>query len=124
MKKWLSLSVLLLTSHTCAQPLQDTTEAAAIEKEQKQKTNLITNSPLVFSILYGSLSGYTCRIFERHILNDIMPLRLINLWLWGAIERSVLQDFSDDLNAQHITHGQPAVNNIARVVSWLSYFMA
>lgn len=98
---------------------------SAINSNAKQSSIETSSSNiLLFTGVYGFSSGILCRIFERKILNDLFILRLCNMYLWGAIERSILNDYSEDLEKQNIPHSPHGIQNLARIMSWLGYFLA
>lgn len=129
MKYWYLMCCLISATPSYAQTAMIPETAIAQGEKQaavnpNPNSSELSNRTLLFSVLYGTLSGYLCRAFERNVLSDALAFRLLNLWLWGSVERSVIKEYIEDLEKQKITHSSVAVLNIARVVSWASYLLA
>jgi hypothetical protein len=91
------------------------------ENSARTTSKSLNNTTLLFPMIYGILSGYICRSFERHLLNDIMLFRLFNIALWSNIERSVIQDYMNDLEKKVIDHNPQALYILTRIASWVGY---
>lgn len=78
---------------------------------------------LIFPVLFGCASGYLCRAFDEVILKDLLLLRLINLYVWGKAEQSIINDYINSLKEQQSVPNTVAIQNTARIFSWLCYVM-
>lgn len=74
---------------------------------------------LALAAALGSASGYLCRHVEQKVLCDLLPLRLLNLIIWGAAQESLIQTVAQDVHAPN----QKLFAKIAWLASWVSYFM-
>ncbi len=82
------------------------------------------SSLFVLASLYGALSGYLCRAFEREVLQDIPPFRLINLLIWGHLQGNLLETMIEDLKEQNVGMSDSSMKRSAWLLSWLTYFMS
>jgi hypothetical protein len=79
---------------------------------------------LILASLYGALSGYLCRQFEREVLRDVGLFRIVNLIIWGNVQQNLLQAFMDDLKEQNVGYSAETTKYSAWLISWISYLMA
>ncbi len=80
-------------------------------------------SSLIGAILLGCASGFLCRQFEKIVLNDTIPLRLLNIIIWGHFESRLMDNITLDLKNQRIKHSPHMIKRIAWLSSWISYLL-
>lgn len=82
------------------------------------------STSFILASLYGVLSGYLCRTFEREALHDVPPFRLINLLVWGHLQGSLLQTIIDDLKEENVGLSDNTMKRSAWILSWLAYLLS
>jgi hypothetical protein len=70
-------------------------------------------SAFIGAILLGGASGFLCRQFEKIVLNDTFPLRLLNIIIWGHCESKLMDNISVDLKNQKIKHSPHMIKRVA-----------
>jgi hypothetical protein len=80
-------------------------------------------SAFIGAMLLGGASGFLCRQFEKIVLNDTFPLRLLNILIWGHFEDKLMDNVSGDLKNQKIKHSPHMMKRVAWLSSWISYLL-
>lgn len=80
-------------------------------------------SSFIGAMLLGGASGFLCRQFEKIVLNDTFPLRLLNIIIWGHFEDKLMDNVTGDLKYQKIKHSPHMMKRVAWLSSWISYLL-
>lgn len=80
-------------------------------------------SAFVGALLLGGASGFLCRQFEKIVLNNTFPLRLLNIIIWGYFEGKLMDNVTVDLKNQKIKHSPHMMKRVAWLSSWISYLL-
>ena len=105
---------------SCEQPTFQDYKEAIIRARKKRSTHEYQWS-LALAAALGGISGYLCRHVEQKTLNDFLPLRLLNLLIWGAAQESIIKTIAQDLNGN--TTNRKLFAKLAWLTSWISYFL-
>ncbi len=122
MKLYLLLFVLGCQQLYTHEPYRQRTSLYRPSYQDEHNDNECSSS-FISAALLGAASGLLCREFEKRILQDLLPLRVINLIVWGSMQKNFIDAIIEDLHAHKIKHSPETIKQIAWLVSWMSYIL-